>query len=204
VFFVALAVLASTIEKYSLIYLVLAVYVSGILRKKPLSLLIAFGVFFGIFYIAILNSEFASVAEFIDRRVTRDSYANAQGDTVFGISDGSRFQIWRQQLATVVDSIWFGRGMDWQMFESDVPNHNLVVTYLVTFGLVGSCMVYLLIFGSTYAIRNRILSISMISILLLSMVGEGALLPFVSIAIGLQAGIFARNFAINETVSDRV
>lgn len=188
---IVLMLLALGLQKYSFIFLAIAVVVLGI-RASNLYYYALIGVVFILaFNVSIHFSDYGTLDEFIDRRVTRDSYEAARGETFMGISDGGRFLLWRIQFAKLGDDFLIGKGLNWDMFLSEVPNHNIVVSWLLTYGVIGLLLLVAYVFFVFKKVRDPFFIYPVVSLLLLSMVSEGILLDYLTPAFAIQCGMFS-------------
>lgn len=196
---ISYALLAATMQKYSLIFFLISYII--LFRSRPGRFVVFATPFVMIlaFFIALEFSDFDSFADFWDRRVTRESYSTSQGQTIFGFSDGYRLQIWSEQLSLLVDVDWlFGVGTSWPSFDG-VPNHNFIVTYLMCFGIIGLLLLIWFLYKSFLVEVNMYFRYSFVSLLALSLVGEGFSMPFIVISFFVQAGLLS-SLSQNEVV----
>jgi hypothetical protein len=180
--------LAATLQKYAVVYVFGGLLV--LIRSKSGKFIsfVAFGVIVLAFMASLTLSEFGSFSEFVDRRVTRESYEAARGETIFGVSDGLRVDIWLSQLDKFIMSPVFGYGFEWVPYEG-VPNHNFIVTYLLSFGFFGFLLVVFYLISSFVIVKEMEFRYSIVGLLFLSLIGEGAMLPYIVLVFSAQAGL---------------
>lgn len=191
-FFLVMALIVLSLQKYGLIFIIMSVFIIGIRAKSILSYIFIAIILFFIFFITINFSEYGSIAEFIDRRVTRDSYEAAQGETIFGLSDGGRYMIWAAQVSKIHGDFLFGQGLNWSFFAPTVPNHNILVSWYMTYGFIGCIILFAYLSYVLVKISDKFYLYPVIALLLLSLISEGVLLDYFAPAFAVQCALMSR------------
>ena len=176
--------LIATLSKFAVFFLVPAIYcvVRYGEKRHSVGVVLALGFLIYLSYQAFIEiAGYVNMDDFIDRRVTRESYEAASTGKMFGVSDGGRFGMWSEYLSELtLGTAFIGVGSSVPA-GADVPPHNFIVALLRFSGVLG-----LVVFsaGLYCAVRQAVRSGAavdfwlIIALMALSVVGEGVAQPF--------------------------
>jgi hypothetical protein len=187
--------LLATLSKFSVFFLFPAVYC--IIRygekRHSVGAVLALGFLIYLGYQAFIEiAGYVNLYDFIDRRITRESYEAASTGKLFGVSDGGRFGMWSEYLSNqTLGTAFIGVG-SLVPAGADVPPHNFIVALLRFSGVLG-----LVVFcaGLYCAVRQVVRSGAavdfwlIIALIALSAVGEGVAQPFYVFVTAVVLGV---------------
>jgi hypothetical protein len=187
--------LLATLSKFSVFFLFPAIYciVRYGDKRHSVGIVLALGFFIYLTYQLFIEiAGYVDIYDFIDRRITRESYETASTGKLFGVSDGLRFGMWSEYLSDLtLGTAFIGVG-SLTPAGADIPPHNFIVALLRFGGMLG-----LVIFcaGLYCAVRQVVRSGAavdswlIIALIALSLVGEGVAQPLYALVTAVVLGV---------------